>query len=106
MTPEKWSRYSPRDQVLNVVAELHRYGSFTRDTMPEAATESLLRCTELIDFMKTDPRWKTSLRELCRSKEWLISGLEEPQSLSEIYATEQLFLQFNAEAFNLLTSEN
>ncbi len=73
LTPEKWSKLSKKDQILNIAAELSRATHWLEKDVFESAKDCYERALELVDLTLDDNRWKGNRRELAHFREVLAS---------------------------------
>jgi hypothetical protein len=68
-----WFSRSKDFQILNIASELMRASSWIEKNKPGLVNACYDRALELIDLTKSDPRWKSGLKELSRGREYLAS---------------------------------
>jgi len=73
INPGDWYSKSKEYQVLNIASELLRASSWIDKNRPEFVNSCYDRALELIDLTRSDPRWKSGLKELSRCREYLAS---------------------------------
>lgn len=71
ITEEEWFSKSKEFQLLNIASELMRAEQWIEKNRPELVNSCYDRALELIDLTRSDPRWKSELRELSRAREYL-----------------------------------
>lgn len=99
LTLEKWQKFSQRDQILNIASEFSRIRNLAQNHQTKAVKECYERALELIDLLKSDPRWEHSLNEICRFREALLElCLNDPENIKESTVLERILIYWNAEA--------
>jgi len=99
INPNNWYSKSKEYQVLNIASELMRASSWIEKNRPELVNSCYDRALELIDLTRSDPRWKSGLKELSRCREYLASL--RWKSEKNRYLNQQLLrgvIMLNAEA--------
>jgi len=71
INPADWYARTQSFQILNIIAELTRAGSWILKNEPQMVNDCYARALELIDLTRSDPRWQTVLQELSRAREYL-----------------------------------
>ena len=99
LTREKWQLLSQRDQILNIAAEFSRIRNLAQTHQTKAVKECYERALELIDLLKSDPRWKHGLKEICRFRE-VMSELyaNDAENIKESTALERVLIYWNGAA--------
>jgi hypothetical protein len=59
--------------LLNIATELTRANHWIASNRADLVNDCYDRALELIDLTRSDPRWKSELRELSRAREFLAS---------------------------------
>lgn len=68
---EGWLTKSKDFQILNVGSELMRAGYWISKGRSDLVNSCYDRALELIDLTRSDPRWKSGLKEMSRAREYL-----------------------------------
>jgi len=103
INPGDWYSKPKEFQVLNIASELMRASSWIEKNKPELVNSCYDRALELIDLTRSDPRWRSGLRELSRCREYLASL--RWASVNDRDANNLLLsclILFNADAYNKL----
>lgn len=73
LTPEKWAKFSKKEQAMMIGSELERAKSYLPRS--KGASEGLKKCYErafeLIDLTIKDQKWRQDLKPLLRLREAL-----------------------------------
>lgn len=95
LTSEKWNKLSLPEQLANVGSEVGRALNW-REKDREISERAFFRALELLELTIADPKNKSRLKELCRTREILIdhlTGANLYRSTKEQW--EKYFLPFN-----------
>ncbi|MBI5364585.1 MAG: hypothetical protein HZA53_15515 [Planctomycetes bacterium] len=74
LTPERWSRFTRTQQLLQIAAEMHRATSFVASSRSEHVREGYERVLRLVDLTAQTQRGRSFLRELLRWRTF-VAGL-------------------------------
>lgn len=71
LTQERWSKFSKKNQILNIAAELLRAANWLKKDNFENARHCYERAFELVDLTLEDGKWQGRRKELARFREIL-----------------------------------
>lgn len=71
LTQERWNKFSRRDQILNIAAELSRASSWLEEKDFKTAKDCYERAFQLVDLTLSSDKWRDKRRELARFREVL-----------------------------------
>jgi len=107
ITADTWFSRSKEFQLLNIASELARAQHWIENNRVDLVNSCYDRVLELVDLTRSDPQWKSGLRELSRCREYL-AGLRcaHIKDLSANRLLMRTLIQLNAKAERIFTGNN
>lgn len=98
MQADQWQKLSLMEQLANIGSEVSRAHNWqTKD--PKIFWSTVDRALELWDLTISDPRWRSRLKELTRSREVFCSAvLNSPEYNTTLADLQKYFLYFGIAA--------
>ena len=91
----RWDKMSLLEQMANIGSEVERAFHWKEKNNPDRSMKAFERALELLDLSLDSPKNKFRLKEIARSREFLVDTfLDENQFASSSSSLRKYFLQF------------
>ena len=98
---KRFSTFEPETQILHMVSDLFKANNL-KDINIESSKNHLYRAIILLDYITSDPKWSTKLRELLRLREVLASVIVDQSPLATIDQVIKATLLLDPRAYAVL----